>query len=165
MKSGEMLEVLHRAERALPVLLGSAEWKSIDVNYEPPRVERLWVGFESQYRLSLHRIHPCAAALFHPHPWPSAVRILDGRYEMGVGYGKESPPEAARLILAPGSEYEMIDPDAWHSVRPLSRSTLSIMVTGLPWARPSPGKDKTFSPLSQQEVKDLLADIAKHYPR
>jgi hypothetical protein len=163
MKSGEMLEILHRAELALPSMLDSAAWRSIDVNYEPPRVERLWAPFESVYRLSLHRIHPCASALFHPHPWPSAVRVLEGSYEMAVGYGRESPPEAARLVLAPGSEYEMVDPDAWHSVRPLGAATISIMVTGLPWPRPSPGKDQAFGPLTYSEQKSLINAIKKHY--
>ncbi len=165
MQSGDLLSVLHRAEDALPNLLETAKWRSIDIDYEFPRVERLWIPFEEQFRLYLHRIHPCIQALFHPHPWPSAVRIVDGRYEMGLGYGKEAPPEAARLILSSGSEYEMIDPDCWHSVRPLQCSTISFMVSGLPWSRPSPGRHRSTKPLSNSGVDELLATFSRYLPR
>ena len=84
-----MLATLHEAEDALPDLLreGVDAWRSLDIDYEPPHVERLWrpwgpvvstgaMTIPSRFRLSLHRIHPCETALFHPHPWPSAVRII-----------------------------------------------------------------------------------------
>ena len=132
----DMLETLRDVEKALPDLLRDANaWKSVYVDYHPPIVERLWLNW-GEFRIYLHRIHPCAQgeALFHPHPWPSAMRILSGEYEMAVGYGKGevAPPIAALMLAAGDFRYEMTDPDAWHYVRSIGEPTLSLMVTGNP---------------------------------
>lgn len=141
-----MLDILYAVEKELPVLLQDENaWKSLYVDYHPPTVERLWLPW-SEYRINLHRIHPCERdeALFHPHPWPSAMRVLSGEYEMAVGYGQgETQPPIAALMIASGDfRYEMTEPDAWHYVRPLREPTMSLMVTGKPWDRPSPKSDK-----------------------
>ena len=155
-----MLGLLHSAEGALPALLrDEANWKSVFIEYHPPFVERLWCEwFES--RLYLHRIHPCNAgeALFHPHPWPSAIKVLEGSYEMGIGYGTgtTAPPIATRLILGAGSEYEMTDPDGWHYVRPLNAPSVSFMITGKPWARMSPKSDKPLFELPPEKRREIL---------
>src|SRR5206468_11967261 len=129
-----MLDILARVEETLPALLQDGGcWQSLYVDYHPPMVERLWTRW-GEYRVFLHRIFPCGPgeALFHPHPWPSAMRVLAGEYEMAVGYGPgEAPPPVAALILARGDfRYQMTEPDAWHYVRPLGAPTLSVMVTG-----------------------------------
>ena len=161
---GFLLDVLQRVERHLPELLrDDARWTSLDVAYEPPRVERLWCPFEDgAFRIYLHRIHPCERALFHPHPWPSAIKILSGVYEMGIGYSpsEDDPPEVATVLLTAGSSYEMIHPDGWHYVRPLGSPSLSLMVTGVPWEthagtkRPAPGV--VLQPLSAVARTELL---------
>jgi hypothetical protein len=163
-----VLEVLESAERELPRLLeDSATWSSLFVDYHPPTVERLWCRW-GEYRLFMHRIHPCGPgeALFHPHPWPSAMHILAGRYEMAVGYGKgEQPPPVAALMIAAGDfRYEMTDPDAWHYVRPLGAPSLSVMLTGQPWDRPSPRSSKPLRPLTDEEKAELLDVFRRHYP-
>jgi hypothetical protein len=168
---GDLLKVLRRAEAAIPGLLKNFEsnldqWHSRDVNYEPPRVERLWTTFEKDYRLYLHRIHPCEVPLYHPHPWPSAVKIVSGEYEMDVGYGpgEVMPPVAMTLRLGPGSYYEMIDRDGWHSVKPLLTPTLSVMVTGRPWNRWSPAPPKgALRSLNGRVELDLLMDFQIAY--
>lgn len=172
-----MFDVLAGAEQALPALLRSSEgWNSLDVTYEPPRVERLWRPFEfyseaiqgmATYRLYLHRIHPCDRALYHPHPWPSIIKILAGGYEMGVGYGQGQdllPPIAAKIKLAPGSTYSMTDKDGWHYVLP-TVPNLSIMITGEPWDRwsPGPGPDVKLGPLSEVDATRLLGDFQAVY--
>jgi hypothetical protein len=168
-EKGSFLQVLQRAESLLPKLLTdtNVEWTSLDVDYEPPRVERLWCQFEGRYRIYLHRIHPCFRALFHPHPWPSAVKVLSGAYEMGVGYGpgQALPPVAMTLMLAAGSSYEMVDPDGWHYVRPLGISPcLSVMVTGSRWDRWSPGPAAgTLKPLKDQERSRLMTAFKLYY--
>jgi hypothetical protein len=164
-----MLDVLLAAEKELPALLeDAAAWRGLYIDYHPPTVERLWRNW-NRYRLSLHRIYPCAAgeALFHPHPWPSAMRVLEGRYEMAVGYGPglEAPPIAARLMLGADSLYEMTHPDAWHYVRPLEAPSLSLMVTGPPWERPAPGSGKELRSLDAEEAAALLACFRQRYPR
>ncbi len=162
-----MLNVLHEIEKALPSLLSEeGAWQSVYVDYHPPFVERVWrqVG---QNRVYLHRIHPCkkSEALFHPHPWPSAMRIVEGEYEMSVGYGKgdEAPPVAATIIMASGSSYEMVDPDGWHYVRPLGKPTLSLMVTGAPWERTAPKSTRPLQPLPLDRIAELMKLFASHY--
>ena len=120
-------------------------WKSLDINYHPPRVERLWTQIDT-LRLMIHRIHPTIGtsfdqeALFHPHPWPSAILIVSGQYEMGVGYGEtaQPPPVAARITLGPGGYYEMTDKNGWHYVAPRKESSISIMLIDTPWEEPHP---------------------------
>jgi hypothetical protein len=165
-----MLDVLDQLEEELPRLLADgAGWNSLDINYHPPRVERLWRSWRDGYRVALHCIQPCSieAALFHPHLWPSAMRVCDGLYEMGVGYGAGAvpPPIAARLIARGDLRYEMIDPDAWHYVRPIGRPVRTVMVTGTPWQRDAAGaKPETpLSPLSPEKCHDLLAWFRAFY--
>jgi hypothetical protein len=163
-----MLEVLEALEKQLPRLLADADaWDSVYIDYHPPFVERLWRPW-GDYRVNLHRIHPCAQAdaLFHPHPWPSAMHLLSGRYEMAVGYGSGelAPPVAARILAAEGSRYEMTHPDAWHYVRPLDAPVLTLMVTGKPWGRPSPAPTKKLEPLGSRQFDRLLDEFRQHDP-
>ena len=157
-----MIQNLLSIERfELPDLLADAGgWQSLDVDYEPPRVERLWRQVR-RFRLSLHRIHPCEKALYHPHPWPSAVHILTGSYVMEVGYGAGDapPPVAMTTQLGVGSLYEMIDRDGWHSVRPTRGLSTSIMLTGEPWGRPSPHPTGSLQPLTPAAAANLLQDV------
>lgn len=166
-----MMDLLEAAEAELPTLMADrAGWRSLDIDYHPPRVERLYRPWRDGLRLNLHRIHPCApgAPLFHPHPWPSAMRVLSGRYHMRVGYGAgtEPPPIAAELTMTPGACYAMIHPDAWHDVRPLGGPSLSVMVTGRPWRRDAPvSPDQPLRPLPAADADALLALFRQHYPQ
>jgi hypothetical protein len=166
MDKGTYLTILQEAKARLPELLRDSDgWHSLDVDYEPPRVQRLWRPIDETHpghRLYLHWIAPCEKALYHPHPWPSAIEIVFGTYEMGVGYGTsaEDPQEAATVILAAGSSYEMVEPNGWHYVRPLRVPSLSLMVTGPPWANRHPGlkspQGKQLQPLSEEAKRNLL---------
>jgi hypothetical protein len=163
-----MLAVLAEVEDVLPALLQDERvWQSLYVDYHPPTVERLWAAW-GDYRVSLHRIHPCEReqALFHPHPWPSAMRVLEGDYEMAVGFGagSETPPVAALMIVRGDFRYEMTHPDSWHYVRPLGRPTLSVMVTGKPWARDAPKSSRPLRPLRPEQVAELLRLFRGRYP-
>jgi hypothetical protein len=163
-----MFEVLQEIESELPALLrDDSRWKSVLIDYHPPTVERLWLPWRD-YRVCLHRIYPCAPgeALFHPHPWPSVMRILSGEYEVAVGYGKgESPPPVAALMIAAGDfRYEMTDQDAWHYVRPLREPTMSLMITGKPWDRPAPTSSKVLRPLRPEQCAGIFAFFRERYP-
>jgi len=169
-----MLSVLRNViELDLPRLLERRdEWQSVHVTYHPPRVERLWIQHGS-FRVFLHRIHPCreSDALFHPHPWPSAVRVVSGRYEMGVAGtafdpdtdAMTDPPawdtQSAKIILVPGSEYEMTERQGWHYVRPIDGPSDSVMVTGPPYdppvEMPSAPTEKQ-GPLSPERFDELF---------
>jgi hypothetical protein len=163
-----MLDQLLLAERELPELLTKPElWHSLFVNYEKPFVERLWCSWNG-YRLNLHRILPCEVneCFFHPHPWPSAMRIIEGTYQMIVGYGEGIivPPTAVTLNLSAGSTYEMVDINSWHSVRPLDAPVMSVMLTGKPWDRDLPKHNIIpLSPLSDDKSEEILAFFKERY--
>lgn len=161
-----MIQILKQVEKKLPALLKQEDlWQTLNINYEKPHVERVWCPWVdylgNHYRINLHRIHPCEyhEAFFHPHPWASAMRILAGKYEMSVGYGRGlvTPPVAATLILEKGSMYEMTDPDSWHYVRPLDEPVMSLMITSYPWKRAMPKSDKVvLSTLSDEAKKEII---------
>jgi hypothetical protein len=137
-------------------------WKTVDVTYEDPHVERVWAQWGEE-RVSLHRIHPCTKPpLFHPHPWPSAMLICSGVYMMGVGRSQFGgmPDDVARLKLVPGAQYEMIDPHGWHWVQPLDLPVMSVMVTGKPWEMPEGfpkhGVGHVHKELSDEVRDDIL---------
>lgn len=166
-RSSNMLDILHRVESQLPEMLqDESGWNSLFVDYHPPVVERLWRQWYD-FRIYLHRIHPCepGEALFHPHPWPSAMRVLGGAYEMAIGYGagEKEPPMAARIVMGAGSEYEMTDPDGWHYVRPIGGPTMSLMIAGKPWDRPSPKSEKTLNPLGEKQKEEILKFFRGQY--
>lgn len=159
-----MLNILPIIEKKLPELLANRNiWKSVFVDYHEPFVERLWTNIEYEgvnYRIYLHRILPCdiGQCLFHPHPWPSVMKILSGQYKMHVGYGKgmNEPEIAATLILPNNTVYEMINPDAWHAVSPIKEASYSLMITGEPWERQSHKSTKTLNKLSEQQENEIL---------
>lgn len=140
------IEKLQQIERVkiYDLLCDASLWKSVNINYHPPHVERLWCQLGA-YRLYLHFIHPCdrEQALFHPHPWPSAIHVIEGQYEMGMGFGEGiEEPEVFSTILSQGNMYyEMPHKDGWHYVRPLSVCS-SIMLAGEPWGREMPAADE-----------------------
>ena len=176
-----MLNALHNVIKELPRLLVDGEWRSVHVTYHPPRVERLWVQ-HGECRLFLHRIYPCkeGEALFHPHPWPSAVRIVDGgAYEMGIsgeylsedyehpGMGPAWTSQHAKVVLHPGCEYEMTERHGWHYVRPIDRVSDSIMITGPLYEprvqMPSPPAKKQEA-LSPERLEELFAVWKARFP-
>jgi hypothetical protein len=165
-----MLSVLQKVidNELVGLMRRKNEWSSVHVTYHPPEVERLWIQV-GPVRVFLHRIHPCAEgeALFHPHPWPSAVRVVSGEYAHTTGYcerlrnSERHPYELMTSILRAGSDYEMIKPMAWHSVRPLGGPSDSIMIVGephkVPIIMPSPPTEKQ-GPLSPERFDELFAE-------
>ncbi len=140
-------------------------WQSMYINYHQPYVMRLWRPWGNDLRIYLHKIYPCTRdkALLHPHPWPSAMKVVSGQYEMGVGYGagNEAPKIASTLTLPAGATYEMTDPDAWHYVRPIGGPAYSLMITGRPWNRESPGSGLETRRLTDEEILSM-ATVFRH---
>lgn len=119
-------------EAELPNLLkDEAEWSTVWIDYEKPYVARVWREF-GDYRVNLHCIYPCeeSEALMHPHPWPSVMKIHQGKYIQAIawGSGNMAPPIAATIVMTPGSSYEMSHIDSWHRVAPVEK-VFSLMVT------------------------------------
>ena len=169
-----MRELLAEVERHLPRLIDDPEtkWNDLLVTYAPPLVERLWMQYDDDHRVFLHRIHPVeeGEALWHNHPWPSIVKVLQGFYRMSVGVwsnGDAQPKSEFEMELGPGSVYEMPTQFSWHSVDPIIEPVLSVMVIGKPWdemhmepdTKP-PGPQPKLDDLTRQS---LLADFAGYY--
>jgi len=159
-----ILNKLFDIENKLPELLQKeSSWNSILIDYHPPIVERLYLQMDD-IRINLHLLHPYNdnEALFHPHPWPSAMRILSGKYEMGIGFSEDEaiPSLAAKLILPRNTAYEMSSPGGWHYVRPLRESAYSLMISGRPWERSKIKVKRSFCKLSKAK-KTVILDFFK----
>ena len=112
-------------------------WNTLDVDYFPPRVERLWTQY-GEFRIFLHTIHQTKEkCLYHKHRWPGAFKQLKGSYEMGITYSEKeissddahALPDVAKFIISEGSYYEMTQTDALHYVKPITDISHSIMLT------------------------------------
>lgn len=186
-----MIEALLQAEALVPGLLQDLQnWRGILIDYEEPHVERLSARMTlpgGPVTAFLHLIHPCAGRpFFHPHPWPSAVKIYRGVYKMDIGYSEPSPligfgtspqqvaalmakaaekapPVAATVWLPAGSTYEMTHRNGWHSVAPEGGPVLSLMVTGPAWERvaysPGKGTTKALSGPRMGELQQVFLEI------
>lgn len=171
-----MINKLKEAESILPDLLRNSDiWNSLDVDYYPPRVERLWVQYDENHRLYIHIIHPTNEdCLFHKHRWPAAFKILKGSYEMGISYSdKEVSSEEAyniakvsMFILNENSYYEMTNTHTLHYVKPLDKESLSLMITGPLYPEAEFRKEilnKDLKPLSKQRKEEILAYVSYIY--
>lgn len=144
-----------------------ARWDSLVVNRRKPHTYRVFTTLDSGLRVCLHRFNPCDTheAFVHPHPWPGAFLILDGRYDMQLSRSGDrrdvSPTVVTNLVMAAGSAYEITDPLVWHAVVP-QMVTHTIMVNGPAWpadvahesVRRTAGKD-----LEKLPADELLAHL------
>lgn len=165
----EMLNILELIiATELPELLRDTEgWNSLYINYHHPYVERVWRQW-GNYRICCHRIHPCPAGerpLFHPHPWPAAIRLIEGQYESAIGYSRDEqpPPYVATAVLAAPSMYEMCHPNGWHYVNPMRQPALSLMVTGKPWSEKATHQPD-LGPLTDEVKLSILTQFQEHFP-
>lgn len=175
-----MLEQLLSAlKNDLPALLADpSAWSSLIINRRKPYTYRVFTTLPSGLRVCLHKFDVCDTheAFAHPHPWPGAFAILQGRYRMNVGYscnGREdsNPADALSVVLAAGSAYEITNPLTWHSVIPLE-TTYTIMVNGSPWdadyahkdVRTTKGKDlDSMDPDALQAHLDIFKPLLKKW--
>ena len=148
-----MLPMFQKMEQEiLDLMKDETAWRSLYVDYHPPIVERIWRQW-GEYRVYLHRIHPCipGEALFHRHAWPQAVRVISGTYEMGVGvlpFQTSSTPLLVISLMGPGSYYEMNHPSGGHYVQPIGQPSRSVLLTG-------PPREKIEAPKSTKPLHEL----------
>lgn len=77
---------------------------------------------------------------------------------MGVGYGDpnaDAPEVGLTMVANRGTQYEMIDPNMWHYVRPACR-VLTIMVSGKPWKEVEADSRPELKPLSSARKEEIL---------
>lgn len=165
-----MLEKLYEAERLLPDLLESPEgWTGLYAPSERPHLMRVWRQW-GEDRIYLHEFGDCALSevFAHPHPWASAIRILEGECEMGLAFGDDletPPPVFCRTLLVAGSAYEITRPDGWHWVRPMGKGYRSIMVAGPTiWPKNRIRSNKPTRGLTAHEILAQLGRFQPHYP-
>ncbi|EDM77079.1 hypothetical protein PPSIR1_19589 [Plesiocystis pacifica SIR-1] len=154
-----MIPVLIALEAQLPALLEDLDaWQTLDITYHPPHVERLWMQ-RPEGRVFLHRIEACepGEALFHPHDWPSAMKILAGRYEHGVGAAIDGEVQTLSVArLSAGTYYEMTNPRTYHWVRPLEEVHTLMLAGPLYAERPRfPKPDARQGPLTPERKRAL----------
>lgn len=154
-------------------------WKSLIINRRKPFTYRVFQNF-GDMRVCLHKFDVCEEeeSFFHPHPWPGAFFIVKGNYLMNVGRSdnlEDDPHFVYRQIQAPGSSYEIIYPETWHSVTPLGGTVYTLMVNGLPWdqqtnkfarkghskTRTTKGKD--LDEMSPEDIDAFFIDYKHHW--
>lgn len=160
--------VLEVVERNLPTLIRERDkWSSARVGSEMHRLFRVWEG----YRIFLHEIQPSIPGepIYHFHPSPMIIHVLDGTYEMGIGGGPTNmlpPPIVCRLELEGDFVYEMTHENGWHYTRALhDKPTYSIAVTTKEWRNPIPFAPKIdIKYLTQQEEERMFDKFSSLFP-
>lgn len=135
-----MLDTLEDVMQKLPEMVKDITlWDSLIINRRKPFTYRAFHILNNGVRICLHKFDPCERhdAFFHPHPWPSAMRVMRGKYRMEVGaspdYNKP-PMTVMETVLSAGSTYSSDEPNFWHSVQPLE-TCYSVMVNSAPWSK------------------------------
>lgn len=164
------IRVLKDIELIIPDLLKDPSlWKTLDVDYYPPRVERLYTTY-GEYRIFLHTIHSTISGekvLYHKHRWPAVFKQLKGSYEMGITYSEKEVnseeaynlPDIAKFRMVERSYYEMTQTDCLHYVKPISEVSYSIMLTNDLYPEAIFRKevlDKSLKELSLERKNELL---------
>lgn len=173
-----MINKLKESESNLIEILTKPHiWNTLDVDYFPPRVERLWTQIDTEHRLFIHIIHPTTEpCLFHKHRWPAAFKMIKGQYEMGIAYSEKeissddayNLPEISKFILTEGSYYEMINTHTLHYVKPLGEPSISLMITGPLYPEATIRKEvlnKELNQLSDERKLEILSIVSKIYKK
>ena len=166
-----MLSELKKLEKEGMAKLFKRGWTSVDVDYHPPKVERVWtqIGLNRVY---LHVIHPCEKeeALYHPHPWKSAMHIIQpqgietGIYEMGIGGWFNGIETYCTMEFHGEGYYEMVDKNGFHYVRPVDKPIYSIMLAGPKiWNENHGDLKQKLNPLKPERTTEILNIFKKYY--
>ena len=150
--------LLAEVESELPERIAKGDFRSMHVTYAKPYVERLFYT-RGEHRVFLHRIDSCMPeeALWHPHPWPSLIKVIDtegGLYRHSVGdrNGVFAVQTGTASVLRPIT-YTMLEPKAFHSVS-TDKASWSVMIIGPRWSPPEPSKHQEV--ISASRVQELL---------
>jgi hypothetical protein len=117
-------------------------WSSLLIEKYPPVIHRLSLKLSITRTLVLHRLFKCqnTHAYMHSHSWPFAIKVIEGGYEMGVGFSSRrnvTPSVTYTTYVGAGNSYEMCSSDVWHYTKILEpvQESYSIMLIG-PRQRP-----------------------------
>lgn len=162
-----MFDLLEKVENNLFEIIKPLKMNTMYINYGIPIVERIWYQWGNR-RIYFHKIHRTeGTSMLHNHPWPNAIRVLRGSYEMGIGHSStnEAPVTLdAKMVMKPGSKYEMVTPGGWHYVNPVSAVSYSLMVADPPFERiPSHKPGIKFRELTDAEISDIMTVFEQEY--
>jgi hypothetical protein len=163
-----MIDTLLQAEKELPTLLQNEDiWRGLYADSERPHLMRLWCQW-GENRINLHHFSHCRRGerFWHGHPWKMAVRVLEGEYEMGVGYQDEfGVIKNIDLLMGSGSLYDMCDQYGRHYVRPVGDGAWTLMVTGpVVWSKQHLAVNTPSRDLTALERTEIFSYFRAKYP-
>jgi hypothetical protein len=172
-------------------LQGLVEWNmqsilgypmnTVKIKHDDPEVWRVWTSI-GDVRIAFHKIFPCqdGECFFHPHPWPSTIRCLEGWYRHIVATHsgsvediKSLTPESLaafsqKLVpmettVSPGDYYAMPDIRHFHQVS-TPEINYSMMIMWAPyftWAtrqfsRNAPSKNPSLTDIEKEDVLSVV---------
>ncbi len=143
------------------MLADPAHWDSLLINKYPPIIHRVSLKLSTSRTLLLHKLFNTnkETAFMHSHSWPFACKVIEGEYEMGVGFSfdRNAPPESLfTTFIKPGNIYEMVSPNMWHYTKPTENTkfSYSILLIG---ERCRERKAENNSPLPADQKEELIS--------
>ena len=113
------------------------KWESLLIDRYPPTIHRLSLKIGDNRTLLLHKLFNCQGqkAFMHSHSWSLACKVVEGGYEMGVGFSNDRnivPQATFTSIVKPGDVYEITNSNTWHYTKcaPETSHSYSIMIIG-----------------------------------
>jgi hypothetical protein len=156
-----MIEELQNELLNLPEYLKDYNhWHSLLIDKFPPVIYRLSYKISETRTLLLHKLHNCKGdhALMHSHSWPFACLVVNGGYEMGIGYSQTRdiiPTATFTTFVKPGDIYQMLDCNMYHYTKPLNdtEASYSILLIG---ERTRARQALNNDPLNQIQQKEVF---------
>lgn len=169
MLKNSLCEKLLEFEEILPELLTEKDaWKSINVNHQAPSVKRIWRNWQG-YRINLHKLTKVDGKeeYFHSHPWPIAIRLLTGSYQMCYEFVQDEQVMTGVEIITPETPYCMENPNDKHSIKLLDNTIYSLMINGKAWASNNELAEQeiiahNLETLSSKDIEEIFS-VAKEY--
>lgn len=99
----------------------------------------------------------------HSHSWAFALKIIEGGYEMGLGFSasQDIAPEAILTIcLQAGDMYEMTSSDVWHYTKCIEHvESWSVMLVGPRWRKRKSVNNELLNEMEQAEMFNYFGGI------
>ncbi len=156
-----MIEELQNLIIQIPNLLLLHETDSLLINKYPPIIHRISIKISDNRTLFLHKLFNTNSerALMHSHSWNFACKVLQGEYEMGIGFSSDrnKPPTSVYTsFVKAGDIYEITSPNVWHYTKPTSDTpySYSVMLIG---ERHRERKAENNEKLSKYDKEELLS--------
>lgn len=155
----KMIEKLKNHLKDIPLLLRSNNWDSVLIENYPPVIYRLSTKIDNENSIYLHKIHHTNENPYiHSHSWPFACYVLEGGYEMGIGFSTERnkiPEIISKIIIKPKQFYEITSSNLFHYTKAFeSKPSYSIMLVGKRWRE---RESKNNKKLNEEQLKEMFS--------